>query len=71
MTIWSVSDFVFRLQLMIFFFVLSDNNILRDEFESDSDGEEVDVISSSEARNLFDKFGKSNPFFLFSFSVPV
>lgn len=69
MTIWSVSDFVFRLQLMIFFFVLSDNNILRDEFESDSDGEEV--ISSSDARNLFDKFGKSNPFFLFSFSVPV
>ena len=69
MTIWSVSDFVFRLQLMIFFFVLSDNNILRDELESDSDGE--DVISSSDARNLFDKFGKSNPFFLFSFSVPV
>lgn len=69
MTIWSVSDFVFRLQLMIFFFVLSDNSILRDELESDSDGE--DVISSSDARNLFDKFGKSNPFFLFSFSVPV
>ena len=69
MTIWSVSDFVFRLQLMIFFFVLSDNNILRDELESDSDGE--DVISSSDARILFDKFGKSNPFFLFSFSVPV
>ena len=69
MTIWSVSDFVFRLQLMIFFFVLSDNNILRDELESDSDGE--DVISSSDARNLFDKFGKSNPFFLFNFSVPV
>ena len=69
MAIWSVSDFVFRLQLMIFFFVLSDNNILRDELESDSDGE--DVISSSDARNLFDKLGKSNPFFLFSFSVPV
>ena len=68
MTIWSVSDFVFRLQLMIFFFVLSDNNILSDELESDSDGD--DVISSSDARNLFDRFGKSKPFFLFNISLP-
>ena len=47
MTIWSVSDFVFRLlQLIIFVFVLSDNNILRDELEWDSEGE--DVTSSSD-----------------------
>ena len=47
MTIWSVSDFVFRLlQLIIFVFVLSDNSILRDELESDSEGE--DVTSSSD-----------------------
>ena len=64
-----MSDFVFRLQLMIFFFVLSDNNILRDELESDSDGE--DAMSSSDARNLFDRLGKSKPFFLFNFLVPV
>ena len=70
MTIWSVSDFVLRLlQLIIFVFVLSDNNILREQLESDS--EEEDVTSSSDARNLLDKFGKSKPFFLFSFSVAV
>ena len=62
MTIWSVSDFVFRLlQLIIFVFVLSDNSILRDELESDSEGE--DVTSSSDARSPLDKFGKSKPFF--------
>ena len=33
-----------------------------------ADSEEEDVTSSSDARNLLDKFGKSKPFFLFSFS---
>ena len=51
-----MSDFVFLLQLIIFDFVLSEINFLRDELESDNEGDDVisDVISSSDARNFFE-----------------
>ena len=60
-TIWSVRERVFRLQLIILDLVFSGSNCFKEEFESDSDG-------GSDVRNFFGRFGTSKPFFLFSFS---